>query len=144
MGRFFLQRLNKTLTKRGQYRSFLFGATFRSEPGPGFTATYNTHYDSSERVISSSQRPLPDKSEHLEQTDMSLVGFEPTISAGERQKTYFLDRADTGTGRKTRRHSPISSRIRTLNLRKKLSNLRNSHAFTVTTFELESWNFFML
>jgi len=34
MGRFFLQRLNKTLTKRGQYKSFLFGATVRSEPGP--------------------------------------------------------------------------------------------------------------
>jgi len=27
-----------------------------------------------------------------------LVGFEPTISAGERPQTYALDRADTGTG----------------------------------------------
>ena len=27
------------------------------------------------------------------------VGFEPTISAGERQKTYALDRAATGTGK---------------------------------------------
>jgi hypothetical protein len=27
------------------------------------------------------------------------VGFEPTISAGERPQTYALDRADTGTGR---------------------------------------------
>jgi len=26
------------------------------------------------------------------------VGFEPTISAGERQETYALDRAATGTG----------------------------------------------
>jgi hypothetical protein len=26
------------------------------------------------------------------------VGFEPTISAGERPKTYILDRAATGTG----------------------------------------------
>jgi len=26
------------------------------------------------------------------------VGFEPTISAGERPKTYALDRAATGTG----------------------------------------------
>jgi hypothetical protein len=31
---------------------------------------------------------------------MPPVGFEPTISAGERQKTYTLDRADTGTGRR--------------------------------------------
>jgi len=28
------------------------------------------------------------------------VGFEPTISAGERPKTYALDRAATGTGKK--------------------------------------------
>ena len=29
---------------------------------------------------------------------MSPVGFEPTISAGERPQTYALDRAGTGTG----------------------------------------------
>ena len=29
---------------------------------------------------------------------MPLVGFEPTISAGERPQTYALDRAATGTG----------------------------------------------
>ena len=29
---------------------------------------------------------------------MPSVGFEPTISAGERPKTYALDRAATGTG----------------------------------------------
>ena len=29
---------------------------------------------------------------------MAPVGFEPTISAGERPKTYALDRAATGTG----------------------------------------------
>ena len=29
---------------------------------------------------------------------MPWVGFEPTISAGERSKTYALDRAATGTG----------------------------------------------
>jgi len=28
---------------------------------------------------------------------MPPVGFEPTISAGERPQTYALDRADTGT-----------------------------------------------
>ena len=31
---------------------------------------------------------------------MPRVGFEPTISAGERPKTYALDRAATGTGTK--------------------------------------------
>ena len=29
---------------------------------------------------------------------MPRVGFEPTISAGERPKIYALDRAATGTG----------------------------------------------
>ena len=31
---------------------------------------------------------------------MPLVGFEPMIAAGERLKTYTLDRAATGTGMK--------------------------------------------
>jgi hypothetical protein len=31
------------------------------------------------------------------QTSMPTAGFEPTISAGERQQTYALERADTGT-----------------------------------------------
>jgi hypothetical protein len=31
---------------------------------------------------------------------MSTVGFEPTISAGERPQTFSLDRAATGTGSK--------------------------------------------
>ena len=35
---------------------------------------------------------------HNRQTSMPLVGFEPTISASERQQTYTLDRAATGTG----------------------------------------------
>ena len=30
---------------------------------------------------------------------MPTVGFEPTISAGERPQTYALDRAATGTGK---------------------------------------------
>ena len=30
---------------------------------------------------------------------MPPVGFEPTISEGERPQTYALDRADTGTGK---------------------------------------------
>jgi len=35
---------------------------------------------------------------HNRQTSMAPVGFEPTISAGERPQTYDLNRADTGTG----------------------------------------------
>jgi hypothetical protein len=36
---------------------------------------------------------------------MPSVGFEPTISAGERPKTYVLDRAATGTGLQRTMHS---------------------------------------
>ena len=32
---------------------------------------------------------------------MIPVGFEPTVSAGERPQTYALDRAATGTGSRT-------------------------------------------
>ena len=35
---------------------------------------------------------------HNKQTSITPVGFEPTISAGERPQTYALDRAATGTG----------------------------------------------
>jgi hypothetical protein len=35
---------------------------------------------------------------HTRQTSMPLVGFKPTISAGERPQTYALERAATETG----------------------------------------------
>ena len=35
---------------------------------------------------------------HNRQTSMPPVGFEPTVSAGERPQNYALDRAATGTG----------------------------------------------
>ena len=36
---------------------------------------------------------------HNRQISMPPVGFEPTISTGERRKTYALDRAATGTSK---------------------------------------------
>ena len=45
------------------------------------------------------QRTLPDNTQHSQQTSMPPVGFEPTISAGERLQTYALDRTATWTGR---------------------------------------------
>jgi len=39
---------------------------------------------------------------------MLPVGFEPTISAGERLQTYTLDRAATGTG--SRQYIQLSNR----------------------------------
>ena len=37
---------------------------------------------------------------HNRQTSMPAVGFEPTISVGERPQTHALDRAATGTSAK--------------------------------------------
>ena len=42
---------------------------------------------------------------------MPLVGFEPTISAGERQQTYALDRKATGTGKTDFSGSIITSAV---------------------------------
>ena len=63
------------------------------------TATHHSRYDSSGRVISPTQRPLPDNTQHTQQTNIHApVGFEPTISAGGRPQTHALDCAVTGTG----------------------------------------------
>jgi len=65
------------------------------------TTTHHSQEDSSGWVISSSQRPLPDNTQHSQQTNIHApVGFEPTISAGERPHTCALDRTTTGTGKK--------------------------------------------
>jgi len=63
------------------------------------TTTQHSQYFSPARVISSSQRPQPDKTHtHDRKTSMSQAGFERTIWAGERSQTYALYRANTGTG----------------------------------------------
>ena len=64
------------------------------------TTTHHRQQDSYGRVISSTQRPLPDNSQQIN-TYVPSVGFEPTISAGERPQTYALDRAASGTGTKS-------------------------------------------
>ena len=53
-------------------------------------------------MVSPSQRPLPDNTQHLQQTDrhqsMPPVGIETTISADERPQTFALNRAAPETG----------------------------------------------
>jgi len=52
------------------------------------------------RVVSSLQRPLPDNTQHSQQTDIyAPAGFEPTISAGERPQNYALGCVATGTSK---------------------------------------------
>ena len=60
---------------------FFHGATAPSGPGPPYyrrlhdhTRTHHTRQDSSGRVISSSQRPLPDNTRHSQQTNIHAPG----------------------------------------------------------------------
>jgi hypothetical protein len=67
---------------------FVFGATVSRGPGTALDEW------SARRKTSAWQH-----TQHLKRhTSMPLVGFEPTISAGERPQTYTLDRAATGVG----------------------------------------------
>ena len=92
-------------SERGQI--FFGGGAQQSPVGQGLlihevsrshTTTHHSRLNSSGRGISSSHRPQPDNTQHSQQAS---VGFEPSISAGERPQTYALDRAATGTGRRT-------------------------------------------
>jgi len=50
-------------------------------------------------VISPTQRPLPDSTQHSQETDIHApTGFEPTIPASERPQTHALDCTATVVG----------------------------------------------
>jgi len=59
-----------------------------------------THYndqDYSGRVISPTYRPLPDSTQHYQQTDINApVGFEPANPARHCPQTHTLDRRKMG------------------------------------------------
>ena len=73
-------------------------------------SSFMTFLDHTQRRTTVSRTPLDEWSAlrrdlyltthntHNRQTSMPPVGFEPTISAGERPQTYALDGATTGTG----------------------------------------------
>jgi len=73
---------------------------FILEVSRSHTTTHHSRWDSSGRVIGSSQRPLPDNTQHSQQTYIHAPGggFEPSIPPGERSNTHALGRAATGTG----------------------------------------------
>jgi hypothetical protein len=67
--------------------------------GPVITLRYtHTWWDSSGRMITPSQKPLPDNTQHSKQTSMHPAGFKTAIPASERPQTHTLDRAATGKG----------------------------------------------
>ena len=80
-------------------------------PVAGFSVlVFSKFLDHTQRRATVGRTPLDERSirrkylyltthnTHNRQTSMSPVGFEPTILAGERPKTYALDRSATGIG----------------------------------------------
>jgi hypothetical protein len=78
----------------------------------------DTRQDSSGRVISPSQRPLPTQDnttyKHNRQTSMPRAGFEPAIPATKRPQIYALDRA--GTKKTCRRWDSNQSHVPYVNI----------------------------
>ena len=87
-------------------------------------------------MISSSPRPLPDNTKHNRQTSMPPVGFEPTISAGERLQTYALDRAATGTGNNFpyKRINNLENQIQNSKSHHKSNNSANKKKWVTFTY----------
>ena len=62
-----------------------------------FAGSHTTTYlHSPGRVISPTQRRLPDNTQSSQQTSMHTAGFEPAISADERSQTHASDCTATG------------------------------------------------
>ena len=74
------------------------GLLILDEISRSHTKTHHSRSDSSGRVTSPSQRPLPDNTQHPQQNSMPPAEFEPTIPVSERPHTHALGRAATGTG----------------------------------------------
>ena len=97
---------NCNTRKIGPFYSF-----WSNSPHWAMTSVFTRYLDHTQRRTTVGRTPLKEWSArrrdlyltthdtHSRQTSVSPVGFEPTISAGERPKTYALDRAATGTGK---------------------------------------------
>ena len=92
-----------------KYTVFLF-RFWRNSPQWAMASSFTRFLDHTQRRNTVDRTPLEGWSArrkdlyptthntHNSQNSMPPVGFEPTISAGERPQTYALDRAATGTG----------------------------------------------
>ena len=90
--------------------SFAFVCFWRDSPQWAMAPSFTRFIDHTQRRTTVGRTPLDEwlahrrdlylttHNTHNRQTSMPPVGFEPTISAGERPQTYALDRAATGTG----------------------------------------------
>ena len=88
----------------------LFVCFWRDSPQWARASSFTRFLDHTQRRTTVGRTPLDEwsvrrrdlylttQNTHNRQKSMPPVGFEPTISAGERPQTYALDRAATGTG----------------------------------------------
>ena len=91
-------------------RQSFFFFLWHCDPTPFMASSFLMFLDHTQRRSTVGRTPLDECSArrrdlyltkhnaHNRQTSMPPVGFEPTISGGERPQTYALDRADIGTG----------------------------------------------
>ena len=89
---------------------FFFFLLWRCDPVQVMASSFLRFPDHTQRRTTAGRTPLEEWSAcrrdlyltthntHNRQTSMPLVGFEPTISTGERPQTYALDRAAAGAG----------------------------------------------
>jgi hypothetical protein len=109
-------RLNgrSTIKTGSLYKGWIIHSLFlmlsRCDPAQVMVFSFLRFLDHTQRRTTVGRTPLDEWSAHLinhylttynthnRQTSMPPVGFESTISAGERPQTYALDRAATGTG----------------------------------------------
>jgi len=83
-----------------RFSTFVRHCTPHNWPGPPHyhTETHDTQSDSSGRAISPTQVPLPDNTQHSQETPMLPTGFEPAVPANQRRLTHGFDRSATGIG----------------------------------------------
>jgi hypothetical protein len=62
------------------------------------TQTHHTRYDSSRRVVNPTQRPLPNNTDHSQESSLRHTGFELAIPVSEGPQTHAWDCAATGSG----------------------------------------------
>jgi len=95
------------------FKNTVFYFFWRNSPHWSRVSSFTRFLDHTQRRITVGRTPLDEWSArrrdlylttnntHNRQISMSLVGFEPTISAGERPQTHTLDRATLGTAHYT-------------------------------------------
>ena len=98
-----------SIRNRWAAANFNFFLLWRCDPAQVMASSFTRFLDYTQQCITAGRTPLDEWSArrrdyltthntHNRQTLMPPVGFEATISAGERPQTYALDRAATETG----------------------------------------------